>query len=128
MAYNVPRICEAGDFLPKCFCNPKCNKKPESLKRAEKPRFCECAVIRSPFHLSVEDCFILTLSTYRLPTKAEQEAKLFGSLASVWWVLSACQCACLVVMVIQYFAYCLSLELLGIYNSFYFDNVIFIKR
>jgi hypothetical protein len=38
IAANGSRICEAGDFLPKCICEPKYNTKPESLKRAEKPR------------------------------------------------------------------------------------------
>lgn len=39
-------------------------------------------------------------------TQAEQECKLFGRLASVLWVLCACQCACLVALAIRDFAYC----------------------
>jgi len=39
-------------------------------------------------------------------TQAEQEGKLFGRLASVLWVLCACQCACLAALAIGDFAYC----------------------
>lgn len=41
-------------------------------------------------------------------TQAEQEGKLFGRLASVLWVLCACQCACLVTLAIRDFAFVLS--------------------
>ena len=52
------RICEAGDFLPKCICEPKYITKLESLKRAEKPRFCKCAVTcwRSVCRCSIDHC------------------------------------------------------------------------
>ena len=56
LATNGLGLCEGGDFLPKCICEPKYNTKPESLKRALKPRFCECAVsLRADFPLRLFD-------------------------------------------------------------------------
>ena len=45
LSHNGPRICDAGEFEPECFCEPKYITKPESLKLDEKPRFCKCAVM-----------------------------------------------------------------------------------
>ena len=38
-------------------------------------------------------------------TQAEQKGKLFGRLASVLWVLCACQCACLAALAIRDIVY-----------------------
>ena len=57
-------------------------------------------------------------------TQAEQEGKLFGRLASVLWVLCACQCACLVALAIRVFALIKFSEkgLLNIKNFTFYDN------
>jgi hypothetical protein len=63
-------------------------------------------VVRSPFSLSSSRVLHFNCVNLKTVTQAEQEGKLFGRLASVLWVLCACQCACLAALAIGDFAYC----------------------
>jgi len=69
------------------------------------PYFGKPHVVRSPFSLSVIRDLHFNSVHLKTVTQAEQEGKLFGRLASVLWVLCACQCACLVALAIRDFAY-----------------------
>jgi hypothetical protein len=70
-----------------------------------RPYFGKPPVVRSPFPLSVSRVLHFNCVNLKTVTQAEQEGKLFGRLASVLWVLCACQCACLAALAIRDFAY-----------------------
>lgn len=71
------------------------------------PIFWHPPVVRSPFCLSVSMGLAFQFCQTKDCYPSQAEGKLFGRLASVLWVLCACQCACLVALAIRDFAYCL---------------------
>ena len=73
-----------------------------------RPYFGKPPVVRSPFPLSVSRVLYFNCVNLKTVTQAEQEGKLFGWLASVLWVLCACQCACLAALAVRDFAYFLT--------------------